>query len=69
LDTETKEAEAVYAEDLGIAEPERGPRGGRTSASAEPVEAPRPPPKPRDPKEGKVVVKVFRGTKLTEEIF
>jgi len=67
LDTETKEAEAVYAEDLGIAEPERGPRG--PVAAPQPAEAPKPPPKPKDPKEGKVVVKVFRGTKLTEEIF
>ncbi len=67
LDNETTEAQAVYAEDLGIAEPERGPRG--PVAAPPPVEAPKPPPKPKDPKEGKVVVKVFRGTKLTEEIF
>jgi pilus assembly protein CpaB len=66
LDTETPEAEPVYAEDLGIAEPERGPRG---PALAPQPAAPLPPPKPKDPKEGKVVVKVFRGTKVSEDIF
>jgi len=72
LDAQTPEASPVFSDDLGIWEQDRNPRtashrGGPTPS--EPVEAPKPPPKPKDPREGKVVVKVFRGSKLTEEIF
>lgn len=72
LDTDTPESAAVFSDDLGIWEQDRNPRSSaRRSQPAPPdqVEAPRPLLRPRDPKEGKVVVKVFRGTKLTEEIF
>lgn len=70
LDTQTPESSAVFSDDLGIWEQDRNPR----SRANRQIESPEPPkviasPKPRDPKEGKVVVRVFRGTKLTEEIF
>jgi len=66
LDTQTAEASPVFADDLGIWEPARG--RGRSSAP-DPEIKPLAPAKPRDPKEGKVVVKVFRGNKVSEEIF
>jgi pilus assembly protein CpaB len=73
MDSEEVETTAVYADDLGIAEPVKNvPRPQVVEVpvpAPKPVTAPLPPPKPKDPKEGKVVIKVFRGNKATEDIF
>ncbi len=63
LDKDSPETSAVYAEDLGIAEEIK-----ETKPAPAPV-IPRELLKPRDPKAGKIVVKVFRGNKVSEEIF
>jgi hypothetical protein len=65
MDKAESETQAVYADDLGIAEPIKTPRVEETVARP----APPVPMKPKDPKEGKVVIRVYRGNKATEEIF
>jgi pilus assembly protein CpaB len=72
MDNKQVEQTAVYADDLGIAEPVKNvPRPQVVEVAAKPVivAAPLLPAKPKDPKEGKVVIKVFRGNKASEEIF
>ncbi len=70
LDDKEEETTAVYADDLGIAEPERNVRP-QVIEVAKPVAVagPAAPLKPKDPREGKVVIKVFRGNKASEDIF
>ena len=79
LDGESSDADPVYSEDLGIEEPVRGPamrRAGAIPPGAVPISDPAAatnfspaPPKPKDPKEGKIVIRVYRGSKVSEEIF
>jgi pilus assembly protein CpaB len=70
MDNKEVEQTAVYADDLGIVEPEKNVVRPRViEAEPRPVAAPIPPPRPKDPKDGKVVIKVFRGNKASEDIF
>jgi pilus assembly protein CpaB len=70
LDSAQVEQTAVYADDLGIVEPQKDVVRPRViEVAPKPVAAPIPPPKPKDPREGKVVIKVFRGNKASEDIF
>ncbi len=71
LDNEEVETTAVYADDLGIAEPQRNirPQVVEVVAPKPVVVAPLLPSRPKDPNEGKIVIKVFRGNKATEDIF
>jgi pilus assembly protein CpaB len=65
LDNAEEETEASYSEVLGIEEPVKETKREEPKV----VLPPPPPPKPKDPREGKIIVKVFRGAKETEEIF
>lgn len=72
MDAAEPEVTAVYADDLGISEPVKNvpkPQVVEVVKQAPPPAVPVAPPKPKDPKEGKVVVKVFRGNKASEDVF
>lgn len=68
LDETTADPEPIYSEDLGIEEPVRAPAGPARGPGAA-ASVPAPPPKPPDPKEGKIVIRVYRGSKVSEEVF
>ncbi len=79
LDTElAEETEPIRSADLGIEEPERAParpvaapvpaaapgRPDLRSATGVPIEQ-----RPRQPNDGRITVRVFRGSKVSEDIF
>ena len=72
LDSKEEETAAVYSEDLGIVDP--GIRRGNPPPARIVEVAPKPvltvaPPKPKDPREGRIVIRVFRGNKVFEDVF
>jgi pilus assembly protein CpaB len=69
LDSKQEEQTAVYADDLGISEPVRNVPRPPVVEAPKPVAVVVAPPKPKDPREGRVVIKVFRGNKASEDIF